>query len=527
MGEVKVVVIFSAIFLILGGVIFYFESYYEGFNFYKAEISVDGNVVTERVYYRPDKPYHVLFRNFEDELIVSGDVYNGNYLSNFIELETVSCKGGTAYVNNFLSDCYEFPSGEITSCLPYTESNEYGCSFGEEYGFKENEEYWIEARYVLTPENIFEINGERYVKFIAYSKGKHKYFDRENLVVDEGIIRKDRYLPKEYVILYIPFEKDVSFGKVIQKNSFEFERSSLILNFLLAILPTLIFFSVWFFFGKERIPVNIPEELSCYPNKRKAWEVASVFTSASYMGDNFISTLLTDFYHRKIVDIKVDGEKILIKLLKSSGLDEIEMKFFEFLKTKSNGKEYSDFNEVISPLDFKRSKDLINSFNELSLKVQEKRKEYFESSVASVLILVLSSLGLIVLSVLLEAYAFAVFFFFFLMICLIIFSSTIVFTKYKGEHYREYCEWQSFKRHLSNSFSIKEGTHLTTVMWGEYLIYATALGVSKKVLKELRANGLINDEQYKFYTGIGAASTTFMHSSSGGGGFGGASPDRI
>jgi hypothetical protein len=41
----------------------------------------------------------------------------------------------------------------------YTERNEYGCSFGDEYGFKEGEEYWIEASYTLHPKNLFEIDG--------------------------------------------------------------------------------------------------------------------------------------------------------------------------------------------------------------------------------------------------------------------------------------------------------------------------------------------------------------------------------
>ena len=103
-----------------------------------------------------------------------------------------------------------------------------------------------------------------------------------------------------------------------------------------------------------------------------------------------------------------------------------------------------------------------------------------------------------------------------------------IFSRFNGQYYIEYQKWKAFKRYLKNSFSIKTATHKTVVIWNEYLIYATALGVPDKIIKELRANNIINENQNRMYTGItngmffnlGALSASV--SGMGGGGFGGA-----
>ncbi|NYZ79789.1 DUF2207 domain-containing protein, partial [Candidatus Micrarchaeota archaeon] len=61
------------------------------------------------------------------------------------------------------------------------------------------------------------------------------------------------------------------------------------------------------------------------------------------------------------------------------------------------------------------------------------------------------------------------------------------------------------------------------VMWGEYLTYATALGVADKVLDKLHENGMITETQYSNYHGIYIAGASFnaSYASSTGGGGGG------
>jgi uncharacterized membrane protein len=66
-------------------------------------------------------------------------------------------------------------------------------------------------------------------------------------------------------------------------------------------------------------------------------------------------------------------------------------------------------------------------------------------------------------------------------------------------------------------------------LWDEYLVYSTALGVSKKVIEELKTKKIISERQYDAYSGINIASISFAsssgtsggHSGAGGGGVGG------
>ena len=101
----------------------------------------------------------------------------------------------------------------------------------------------------------------------------------------------------------------------------------------------------------------------------------------------------------------------------------------------------------------------------------------------------------------------------------------VLFSKYKGNYYVEYHKLKALHRYLKNSFLINTATHKTVVMWNEYLVYATALGVPNRVIKELQANNLIDDKQVNMYNGVILASSASFSSSSGsagGGGFGGA-----
>ena len=70
---------------------------------------------------------------------------------------------------------------------------------------------------------------------------------------------------------------------------------------------------------------------------------------------------------------------------------------------------------------------------------------------------------------------------------------------------------------------MKESGTKAVVLWEQYLVYASALGVAKKVLKRLRQLKIIDQKQYNFYTGIGSVSHSFTAATvtSGGGGGGG------
>lgn len=57
-----------------------------------------------------------------------------------------------------------------------------------------------------------------------------------------------------------------------------------------------------------------------------------------------------------------------------------------------------------------------------------------------------------------------------------------------------------------------------TIIWSEILLYATALGVAKKVLKQLKKENIIDDKQYRAYIFATSPSIhTSINSHSGGG----------
>ena len=112
----------------------------------------------------------------------------------------------------------------------------------------------------------------------------------------------------------------------------------------------------------------------------------------------------------------------------------------------------------------------------------------------------------------------------FLITTVVISAKSALFIRFNEKYYLEYQRWQAFKKYLSYSFTISDGDHRAVAIWGKYLVYATALGVSKKVIKELRQANIISENQKVIYMGIYNSSGHFSAStgSSGGGGFGGA-----
>jgi uncharacterized membrane protein len=49
--------------------------------------------------------------------------------------------------------------------------------------------------------------------------------------------------------------------------------------------------------------------------------------------------------------------------------------------------------------------------------------------------------------------------------------------------------------------------HKGTIVWGEFLVYATALGVADKVLKEMKDQKIITENQYNSYVIISSPNT--------------------
>lgn len=536
MREITIISIITLL-LLLGGIIsvqFSSTSIASSkFNFYKSEITINDTQITEKLYYQPDKSYHTLFRNFVDPVFESGYEYSVNS----VLISSVLCSAGTPYFKTAYGECFQ--DNIRVNCLDYTENNEYGCTFGSQYGFFKNNQYTITSNYKINPENIFVINGNNYIKFVVYSPNNHYRLTKNDFLVfsEKYIVKKDIYSTNENVIIYIPYEKSTEGKQLFYRNEFEFDKTNKQnwTIYLISFIPAFIFFFSWLIFGRERIEENIPGELSMMPdekNKRKPWQVAAYFNPPlSIFDKNSFSSTLLNFYHKKVIDIKLIDDDIYIKVNDSHKypLDKIENDILNILKIVEN--KASDKYKKQGYVNLKKApQDFFNFSLKSSLKaagialnkeIKKQGKEFVSTTgvgVASILMFIslypMFFTGLIFMVPLMFLTIFGI---------VILNSRTALFSKHKKGFYTEYQHWQAFKKYLKYSFSIREGTHKTIAMWGDYLVYSTALGVSKRVIKELKANHIITEQQERLYLGTYSASVAFASSSGvSGGGHGGA-----
>lgn len=501
------------------------------FNFYKSKLDINGREISETLYFHTDKNYHTLFRNFDSPLTINNETKNS------VRINSVKCSAGTAYFRINDKCYYKDDFLKPDECVSYTEDNEYGCTFGDTYGFSNNNEYSISTKFTINPENLFLINDKHYIKYIAYSRNNHHdLLTEESIILSGNNIHESEYKSSEYVIIYIPYEGGISGYNIIEQNDFVFDGEKSESNngylykiFILIIhlLPGIIFFFSWYYFGKELSEPDVPEQLSQIPNKRKPWEVAIYFNPPFGVTDpNFFSTLLLDFYRRKIIDIKLEEgifkKDLLIKLnIKShESMDPIEKKFYQILeklkgicKDKYIKNDYFNLNKAVrTPLS---SFSISSMYSDLRNLVNDKGKMFIEKKGVGIFILLMILVG--GLSILSGSLTLLFFSIFSLIIISIITSLSSLLIRYKKDFYKEYIMWQSFKKWLSYSPSMKEHGHRGIVFWEEFLVYATALGVSKKVLKELRHEGIISEKQFATYINIHSATLSFATSGSSGG----------
>lgn len=543
MKEKNIVLIVTLIFLILGLIALYSSLVYSKFNFYSSKITIDGKTVQEKLHYSPDKPYHTLFRNFYSKIFLNSQDYRPE---NSIGINSVSCSQGTAYIMSDY-DCYTFPGGIESNCLPYTEDNEYGCTFGDELGFQKGEEYSVEAEYEIHPENLFKINNKYYIKFIVYSKDNHKFLiTGKNFIIPSSAISRKYYFQKDDVIIYVPYDRTEGFNIINQKD-FLFDTNYLLKFFalILSIIPALSFYLIWFLFGKELTEPDLPEELSMAPNARKAWEVAAFFNPPfSGLNKNFFASLLLDFYRRKIIDLKAIKEKLFfqtenvmyLRINKiPEDLDEIEAKFMELLHIAEKEADKKHRKEGYFNLEQTMESSAVQmyikeTYEEIDSKIKEERKKYMSKGGFSIIPLIafIAFFASILTQSLFMVILYSVYF---LLSIIIAAGYPTVFIRFKRDYYAEYLHWQAFKKYLSYSYTISSATHETIVMWEEYLLYATALGIPERVLEEGGKIKIVDKQHIAIYSSINNSSASFSGAylaatghggHGGGGGFGGA-----
>ncbi len=542
---VYVTVVFLFIFLVKLGFLIH------PFTFYKAELYINGTKITEKLYFIPDKAYHTLYRNFKTTVVT--DTIINIPKPNTVRIKSVSCKKGIPYIYTGVGEYCTFSKNEIKDCIiyppetPYVKPNEYGCTYKNEKGFFPGNEYYITATYRLLPKKFFAYNGEYFIKFVAYSGGAHPLLiENSTFFIHGDVLHKPIYFPNEDVVLLIkiPKEEIPPQSSIMPLSEIQTYTSTNILQIfilpenVLLFFPLILLISTWYFFGRENIePKDIPSALSIYPKKRKAWEVAAYFNPPfAEIDANFFVSMLLELKRKEVLEITpvvkkqffMKSNDIRIRILGQSD-DPIEAKFLEILKyiqsKAKDGENGFPLKETLKRIKWNlhNSQVLNTKIRELKNLIKKRSKEYLDNTGAYVFtIFVVISL----LFPLLNRFDFSLAILYYGVIPFLIsyVNRGTLLRRFKKNFYQEYLEWQAFKKFLEKFTRMKEYPPEAVSLWDEYLTYATALGVGKKVLKRYNTLGIIDQDTHTTISCTISVSTTSLSSltyTSGGSGFGG------
>lgn len=534
MKETTQLLILFCVLLALASGFSYITIFHTNFTFSSSKIELNGNQIKETLVYNPHSDYHTLYRNFITPIRQTSLNYD---TQDSITVTDVKCSDGTAYYTDYLSYLNIFYLNNVAQSqhtLANTESNEYGCGFGDVTGFKSGNEYTISAQYTLNPKTLTEYNGRHYIKFVVYSANLHPFFQGSNIDVGDGAIYSHIVFPNEDVIIYIPYEpSNINQYNIIQTNSLDTQNSRDIIILICIFLPIILCIIVWIFFGKENVEGDYPEELSQYPKERKVWEVSAYFHPPfGNLDQNFMPAMMLDFYNRKIIDLDfrksgllIKTNDIYIKILDNKKdskeqLDDIETEFINYLKKIRDIDPQSDgyFSIRNASMKFLKGAEVTLGFKNFKKTIKKKSKDYLSYNGVYVAMIALGIPSFI--AAVMTGYKIYVI----IIVALIgyVVAKTSLYIKFKGDNYKEFQLWQGFRKFLSNSDAMKTTPPKGVVMWNKYLVYATAMGVGKEVLKQMKDLNIINQQSYNNFTTIYTANAFGGASgASSGGGAGG------
>ncbi len=317
------------------------------------------------------------------------------------------------------------------------------------------------------------------------------------------------------------------------------------------------FLFMYFKYGKER-RYDVPEYLSFVPSMRKPWVVNLIFGSdVNRFDENGLYATLLDLQRRGKIRFKLknpsepNSSGLLIQTIEPSrGEDDYEDRVLSFLnanavnsvfdtdyvkelleKTKKLTYVPSDLTRIRSGLDSLVSysnKAVVSNF------AVSGRSRVTRLLLAPAIIFFISLLMLISVPYAFDMIAQVMALSFVGIVQTVIgiaFPSTL-FGRWRGDRYKEKLEWDAFRNMLSDLAQIKKYAPQDISMWGEWLIYGTALGVGDKVRDAMKTLYVKIPEfdnlvmmpiilRPVISTPIRTVSSSGGHGGSGGGGFGG------
>ncbi len=278
--------------------------------------------------------------------------------------------------------------------------------------------------------------------------------------------------------------------------------STFLYHILLIIIPGFPFLVIYVYrrYGTEKEFI-VPEYISFVPKKRKPWLVNLVFKGDAFTFDEhgFYATLL-DLHRKGYIRIEPCGKHMIIRILRRFGDDEYENIVLRFLlEYAENGIVDTEKLEEIAKGDISEARILHKKLEKvLNYRNKEISKEFVENKgkvifsrfflITFAFIIFLSLLTtylnmyiplkneLIILSFALSIQC---------LICLC--TPSQFFGRWKEDFYKEKLEWDAFRKFLSDMAMIKKYAPQDIVIWKEWLIYGTALGVGKNVAETMRS----------------------------------------
>jgi len=333
-------------------------------------------------------------------------------------------------------------------------------------------------------------------------------------------------------------------AKTISSQSSIFDKIFSFIQSMMLIFPLLIAL-IYYKFGKEKHYV-VPKSLSTIPAKRKPWMINMVFKGDAFDfdEDGFYATLL-DLDRRGIVKIEsTDGTRIMLLDALAKDIDIYERKVLNFLKENScEGSFFSaqDFEEKVDVLaesnheivlgrmhktldellHYINEKEIRNFVRGRGLRTLGLRIEHIFISLVIIfffafMLFDLGSLWAVVLLVLI------------LQLFIVAFAPSTLFGRWKEDFYKEKLEWDAFKSFLSDFAMIQQYSPADLMIWKEWLVYGTALGVGDKVrdaMDDLNINipeaVAVEGMHTHFSHAYSSSSPRSSDSGGSGGGFGG------
>jgi len=275
-----------------------------------------------------------------------------------------------------------------------------------------------------------------------------------------------------------------------------------LVRILVAAFPFILLF-LYIRHGREKSFV-VPAYLSYVPNRdRKPWIVNLVFKgdALDFDEDGFYATLL-DLHRRRKIRIEPRDERLIIRILDEDleDLDVYEKRVLKVLKSLSreNVLDTGRLDDLIDEIkgDRKRAAKLAKDIRwvtkapsrrpALSLIVSGRRRIAPFTLLAATLFFVslaftqiLPYFPSITAQILMGSMAFLI------QSLVAVAAPSTLFGRWRGSTYREKLEWDAFKKFLSDLALIKRYAPQDISIWGEWLIYGTALGVGDKVVKAM------------------------------------------